>query len=688
MKKKQQIMKSFFIYTLILCVVFSPLKGQQIQWAYNVEFQYNQFDDELWSAKQVLGTPDAFPLGQLNEKAFRLKDVSGYGKITVGFKKPMPISQLIIVENYLPGRISKIIATDTQGNEHIIFEPRQEVFNILYRIQTINVEKTDYSVAKISLHLNSFNNLGWTQIDAIGIASYPIDSETLSKIEDKGIEGHHEKIKFAEQKEELSKSINSINAELKPILAPNGKTLYFVRKYDPRNTGGVTDEQDIYYSEFINGRWTEAQNIGAPLNDRLPNGICSISPDGNTIWVINGYNKDGSVEHGISVSHKVMGAWTGPLNLNIRDFYNMNDYQDYSMSADNKTLLMAIEREDSYGQLDFYVSFNKDSYWSAPMNLGNFINTPGIEYAPFLSTDTKTLYFSSNGYNKNGDSDVYYCKRLDDTWLNWTAPESMGPEINTDGWDSYFTMSANSKDAYFVSSPGNGTSNLMASTIDNIYKIPLDLEPLNKITIVFTGTVIDKNTKKPVEAQMYYTQKSISDLPEAVRKSSIVNGGFNLNLEPGLDYDIKIESQGYFDILSSVDLKALTKNEIIKQNFELTPIKVGETFRLDNIHFVQGEADILPESKPALEELIKIMVTNPTLVIELQGHTDTFGSKNANLRLSLERADAIKDFLLANGISNNKVKTSGFGDSKPISSNATEETRRFNRRVEVKVLKL
>ncbi|MCK5702643.1 MAG: PD40 domain-containing protein, partial [Cyclobacteriaceae bacterium] len=404
----------------------------------------------------------------------------------------------------------------------------------------------------------------------------------------------------------LSKNVNSFSPDLKPILAPNGRTLYFVRKFDPNNTGGIRDEQDIYYSEFINGRWTEAQNIGAPLNDRLANGIVSISTDGNTVWVINGYNKDGSAEHGISVSHKVMGAWTGPLKLNIQDFYNLNVYQDYSMSVDNKTLLMAIEREDSYGQLDFYVSFNEDSIWTAPMNLGSFINTSGIEYAPFLSPDTKTLYFSSEGYNKNGNSDIYFCKRLDDTWLNWTTPENVGSEINTDGWDSYLTMSPNNKNAYFVSSSGEKTSSLMASTDANIYKIPLDLEPLKELIIVFTGSIFDKNTKVPIEAKMYFTLKTTSDLSEPPISSTLINGGFNLNLEPGSDYEIKIESQGYFDVVSHVDLTGHSENEIIKQDFEMIPIKVGETFKIDNLNFVQGKAEILPESKPVLNDLIKI----------------------------------------------------------------------------------
>jgi len=681
-------MKSIQLGAVILIIIITSSIGQDIQWASTVEFQYNQFENELWSAKQVLGPPNAFPLGQLNEKAFRLKFESAYGKIKVGFHKPIPISQLIIVENYLPGRIAKITATDTQGKEHLIFEPTQEIFNIRYRIQTINIEKTNYKVNNISLHLNSIQNIGWTQIDAIGISEQPVDASLVDNIETQGTKGYHDRVKFAENKTQLSKSINSFSHELKPILAPNGRTLYFVRKFDPHNTGGTSDAQDIYYSEFVNGRWTEAQNIGAPLNDRLANGICSISTDGNTVWVINGYNKDGSVQHGISESNKIMGAWSGPIKLNIQNFYNLNDYQDYAMSDDKKTLILVIEQDDYFGHLDFYVSFKNELNWSAPLNLGNFINTPGVEFAPFLSPDTKTLYFSSTGYKATGDSDVYYCKRLDDTWLNWTAPESIGPEINSSGWDSYFTMSPNSNNAYFVSSTELTTSSLIASTADNIYQISLDLEPQKEIAVIFTGIIVDKNSKIPVNARMYYAPKTSLGLPEAFKISSVINGGFNLSLEPGLEYNIKIESQGYFDLISEADLKTITKKEIIKKDFELTPIKIGETFKLHNIQFVQGLSTILPESRPSLDQLIKTLTINSTMVIELSGHTDNFGNKNANLKLSLDRAKAIKDFLLANGISDNKIKIAGYGGSKPISSNATEETRKLNRRVEVKVLKL
>lgn len=680
-------MRSFQICVLILFKVISTI-GQDLQWASTVEFQYNQFDNDLWSAKQVLGPPDAFPFGQLNEKAFRLKSESTYGKIKFGFDKPIPISHLLIIENYLPGRIAKITATDTQGKEHLIFEPRQEIFNIRYRLQTINIEKTDYDVEHISLHLNSIQNIGWAQIDAIGISEKPIDVALLNEIETQGRKGYYDKIKFAETKIQLSKSINSNSPELKPILSPNGKTLYFVRKYDPHNTGGTSDEQDIYYSEFLNGRWTEAQNIGKPLNDRLANGICTISTDGNTVWVLNGYNKDGTVEQGISESNKVMGAWTGPIKLDIKDFYNLNDYQDYAMSDDRKTLILVIERDDSHGDLDFYVSFKNGSSWSTPLNLGNFINTPGVEYAPFLSPDTKTLYFSSTGYNADGNSDVYYCKRLDSTWLNWTAPESVGLEINTRDWDSYFTMSPNSNNAFFVSSIEEDGSSLIASSADNIYQIALDLEPQDQIAVIFTGTIIDKNTKIPVEASLYYEIKSSRSQPELLKAPSIINGGFNLSLEPGLAYNIKIESQGYFSTVSEVNLNTTSNKEIIKKDFELTPLKVGETFELNNINFEQGSANILPESKPSLEELIKIMKINPNMVIELGGHTDNFGSRNANIRLSLSRSEAIKIFLIANGVSDNKIKTAGYGGSIPVASNASEETRKLNRRVEVKVLKL
>ncbi|MCK5705971.1 MAG: PD40 domain-containing protein, partial [Cyclobacteriaceae bacterium] len=449
-----------FIKTVVLTLLVSSIGfAQEIQWASELVFQYNNFNDDMYSGKQILGPPNA-RMGQLDKNAFRINKHNGYGVVTVAYKNPHPVSQIIIVENNVPGRLAKLVLYDTLNNEHILYEPNAKIVNIPGRVLNLKIAKTTFVVSKISVHLNTINYPGWAQIDAIGISEEIVDDKKISAITGNEELIFEEQIKFAGRKEKMTGSINTSYAEAKPLLSPDGKTLYFVRQNAPENTGGVSDDQDIYFSEFINNRWTLAQNIGEPLNDVYPNGICSISADGNTIWVINAYNSDGTVEDGISVSTKSEAGWSKPKKLDIIGFSNSNQFQDYFVSNSTEVILMAIEREDSSGDQDLYVSFKLDfDIWSLPLNLGMTINTPDVEYAPFLAADNRTLYFSSNGHG--GDplpSDVYFCSRLDDSWLKWTRPKPVGPEINSNGWDGYFTLSTNNDYAYFVSTEGFTTS--------------------------------------------------------------------------------------------------------------------------------------------------------------------------------------------------------------------------------------
>ena len=156
--------------------------AQDIQWANNLIFQYNNFDENEFSGEKVLGKPDARPYGRLSKNAFRLNSDQAYGTFTVGYTEPIFVSQILVVENFLPNRIAKVILIDTDGNEHKIYEPDKEVINIPARVLTINIEKTNYKVARVSIHLNSLDKQGWAQIDAVGISEIIQDEEAYSGV--------------------------------------------------------------------------------------------------------------------------------------------------------------------------------------------------------------------------------------------------------------------------------------------------------------------------------------------------------------------------------------------------------------------------------------------------------------------------------------------------------------------------
>ncbi|MGN6647014.1 MAG: hypothetical protein ACTHJT_10845 [Cytophaga sp.] len=254
-------------------------------------------------------------------------------------------------------------------------------------------------------------------------------------------------------KENLGANVNSPYGEVGPVITQDGKTLYIDRKNHPENTP-ENDNDDIWVTHNQNGNWEKTENIGPPLNNNSHNFVLSISPDENTMLVGNLYNPDGSSANakGVSITHRTATGWSIPVKLEIEDYYNDGIQVSYSLSADRKILIMSVQRKDSYGEHDLYVSFlKKDDTWSRPVNMGWTLNSLGDESTPYLAADNVTLYFSTSGKPGYGDNDIFVSKRLDNSWTNWSVPLNLGPEINTSGWDGYYSTPANGEYAYIVS---------------------------------------------------------------------------------------------------------------------------------------------------------------------------------------------------------------------------------------------
>jgi outer membrane protein OmpA-like peptidoglycan-associated protein len=677
-------MKSILPFLALFLFLYLRGSCQEVQWASDVVFQFNNFGEDEWSGKQVTGPPDAKPLGQINPRAFRLQQKEAYGKITLSYEQPQQVGQILIVENYLPGRISKVTLIDDRHREYSIYEPTVRILNIPYRILSITIDKTPYRVSSVSVHVNTYYHSGWSQIDAVGIAETPVGADYIAKLESKPNYIFQEDLTFMGKKEKLNPNINSEYEETKPLFSPDGKYMYFVRQNHPENIGGIRDDQDIYSSMLLHGQWTIARNMGAPLNDIYSNGICSISPDGNTLYLLNSYSEEGMVNDGFSVSRRNGQNWTIPIKQTIDNFYTRSTFQDYFVSQDGTVLIMAIDRDDSFGDQDLYVSFKvQDNHWSKPRNLGKRINSPHAEFSPFLASDNHTLFYASNGHNGGGDSDIFYTKRLDDTWANWTAPENLGPEVNTPGWDGYFSLTANSEYAVFVSNHDPDGSNRLASSRD-IYRIRLDIEPTEGERIIVHGNVVDHRNGQPVSARVTYRDAENPDLLK-YKITDPGEGSYKIALNPQHPWVATVEADGFLSINQPINLRGMQEPEY-RQDFQLIPLAVGQVFQLEDLHFVQGKPDLLPESKPQLDRLLQILQENPSLKIQLSGHTDRLGTQPVLKKLSQQRADAVREYLINNGIAKNRLRTEGYGGSVPIASNETPEERRLNRRVEVKIL--
>jgi hypothetical protein len=274
----------------------------------------------------------------------------------------------------------------------------------------------------------------------------------------------------------LGSSINSESEEVSALLSPNGKTLYFVRAFDSRNKGGIGAGMDIWTSQRDSkGRYLPASNEFKQWNNRFNNSIIGIRKDNQVVYLLNSYNN----KPGIAFSKYLGGEWTSPELIPIPGIQQLNLVGFY-MHSSFSILLISIERPDSQGKEDLYVSL-KDSleHWSEPLNLGTTINTPGFEISPFLSEDGKRLYFSSDGHQGYGDADIFVAERLYNNWTLWTRPKNLGSKINSEKFDAYFSIYGDTI-CYFSSNQASNFSDIYSSRV-SLGKRTLLRDSVNKI---------------------------------------------------------------------------------------------------------------------------------------------------------------------------------------------------------------
>jgi len=654
-----------------------------VQWATEVVGFSSQDNKDpkskQFKASQVLGKPNKLPAGGLSPCAWSpASENSPSGEwIKVAFDKPMPIRQVAIAENFNPGAVSQVFLYDENDTEYPAIYQNMNVENLSSgaRMFSVYVPLTSYNVKGVKVVLNTQKVAGLNQIDAIAISDseVPVKAEiTLAPKID---------LNLASKPENLGAKINTPYQEVSPIISPDGKRIYFTRAKHPQNLG-AEKKQDVWFADLNeDGSFQEAINIGPPINTEHNNSSFSITPDGNKMLLNNVYLADGSLTKGLSITTKgADGNWILPKEVLIEDYYNKNKYSEFCLSANSQVLLMTTQRDDSFGDKDIYVSFMQaNGVWSQPINLGSVVNTPAAETSPFLASDETTLYFSTSGLSGYGSNDVFVTRRLDDTWLNWSEPLNLGPEINTQAWDAYFSITAAGDYAYYTS-----YHNSIGDA--DIFRVKLSEVNRPDPVALIKGTVFNAATGEPMEAEIDY-----EILPEGENagkaNANPQNGEYQIVLPLKKNYGLRAEAKGFFPIEENIDLSQENSYQEIKKDLYLAPIVKGQTVRLNNIFFVRGKARLLPESFPELNRLASMMNENPTVLIQLEGHTEPLGSKKELVELSKARVIAVRDFLIEQGVSEARIKYKAFGGSKPLSLETTEEARAINRRVEVRILK-
>ena len=476
----------------------------------------------------------------------------------------------------------------------------------------------------------------------------------------------------------LDSSINTRDDEYINFADADNKRLIFTRKQkiDSADSEGVFYREQFYFTDKIDSVWLEPKPWLIPWAADLNVGGMSLSVDGSEIF-FTGCGWPGSYGGCDLYQSELRGnKWQKPRSLGTSINSSGWESQPY-VSSDGKMLLFSSTRKGGKGGSDIWMSVKlKNGKWSQPVNMGDSINTSGNEMAPFLYADNKTLLFSSDGWPGLGKQDIFISRRTPAGF--WTKAKNIGFPANTKYAEINMIYSLDGKQAWISSNRGSGNF--------DIYQLPVyDAIRPEKI-IYFTGIVLDKSTRKPLRAKVTLTD-GITGVNLLTRYSDAATGSFLMVIIPDKTYAFNIMDKGYLLYSERLFMASGSLNaEKRRREFLLSPIKPGEAFVLENIYFNVDRSELQPKSFPELNKLASFMKLNPSVKIQISGHTDNTGDDAYNMKLSELRAKAVYTYLIKKGVSANRLIWKGYGNTKPVADNSTKTGRAMNRRVEIVVL--
>lgn len=520
-------------------------------------------------------------------------------------------------------------------------------------------------------------------------------------------------VSYTQQIKSLS-GANSPQDDMNPVWIGDN-TLLFTRAYHPRNVGGVKDSGDIWMTKkSANGEWLPAVHQAGLSTDGydFALGLEFV----NTLLVYH----SGGDRFGICQYLKLGTDWSFMGKTSMKGLAGLQGRLSGRVAPGGNLIFLSGKAKDSFGNEDIYVSQKLSTLeWGNPVNLGESINTKGQEMSPYYDVNSKILYFSSNMHENAVGKDIYSSKKIGDSWENWSKPK-IWTQISSAGSDVSVTFISKDEVVWTSTQNSDGFADLL--TFDD--PVPLNIpggfdttivepQPMQKATTEARSVQVEPSYPKTIAGEPEVELKEVEEpkedlepapaiswfvvdaknkslLPfsiswkeggrkskatsnDSLRKSGLVNAGVT---------EVKVLAKGYFPNTVPVNQILVDQPTVVL----MTKAESGNIVLLDNVNFKRGTAELEGgDTMASLGELATFLKENPEIHLRIHGHTDNAGDPGLNKALSLERAGAVRDFLVGEGVPFGNLRISGWGGTRPFASNATEDGRAKNRRVELEV---
>lgn len=474
----------------------------------------------------------------------------------------------------------------------------------------------------------------------------------------------------------LPESVNKLQLQYFPVLTADQQSIIFTG----RKGLSANYDEDLYIcTKDASGEWSQPSSVSDMINSPNNEGTCTISGDGRTLIFTSCLGRKGYGSCDLFISYKIGNDWTKPKNLGSSVNSRYWESQP-SLSADGRTLYFVSDRPGGLGKRDIYVSYlKKDGTWSPPINLSKPVNSEEDEVSPFIHANGQTLYFASDGHPGFGSFDIFYSELSENVWQE---PVNLGYPINTYEEQVSLFVTSDGKKGYY--SNENLSNRVGAKSALYEFDMPQEIQVTKKSNFV-KGRVIDSETTEYLSAKV-----ELFDLAENKLISSVtsdkVSGEYLMVITEGKEYALYVNKTGYLFKSLAFDYKQKANLEPVLIDIYLDPIKSGTVTTLNNLFFDFDKYDLKEKSITELEKVKRFLDENPSTNIGISGHTDNSGSASYNKELSVNRAKSVYQYLVDQGIEEERLKFKGYGQEKPVAPNDTEENKQKNRRIEFVIL--